>query len=143
MSKSDQHFLDSFFNARSVAIVGATRNPAKLNHQLTENLVRLGYTGRLYPVNPNSTEISGLPAFDSVGNVPGEIDLVVISVPFPAVPGIIRECVEKRVKSIVIVSGGFSEAGAEGGRMQGEILNLARQNGVRILGPNTLSPINT
>jgi acetyltransferase len=143
MSKSDQHFLDSFFKARSVAIVGATRNPAKLNHQLTENMVRLGYTGRLYPINPNSTEISGLPAFASVGHVPGEIDLVVISLPFPAVPGVVRECVEKGVKRIVIVSGGFSEAGAEGARMQGEILNLARQNGVRILGPNTLSPVNT
>jgi len=143
MSKSDQHFLDSFFNARSVAIVGATRNPTKLNHQLTENMVRLGYTGRLYPINPNSTEISGLPAFASVGNVPGEIDLVVISLPFPAVSGVVRECVEKGVKRIVIVSGGFSEAGAEGERMQQEILNFARRNGVKILGPNTLSPINT
>ncbi|MBT9159212.1 MAG: acetate--CoA ligase family protein [Dehalococcoidia bacterium] len=143
MRKSDQHFLDPFFNARSVAIVGATLNPMKLNHQLTENLVRLGYSGRLYPVNRNSTEISGLPAFASVGNVPGEIDLVVISVPFPAVLGVVRECVEKGVKRIAIVSGGFSEAGAEGERLQREILNLAQQNGVRILGPNTLSPINT
>ncbi len=84
-----------------------------------------------------------MPAFASVGKVAGEIDLVVISVPFPAVLGVVRECIEKGVERIVIVSGGFSEAGAEGERMQREVLNLAQQNGVRILGPNTLSPINT
>lgn len=143
MSETDQHFLDSFFYAESVAIVGATQNSAKLSHQLTENMVRLGYTGKLYPVNPNSSEISGLPAFDSLGSIPGNVELVVIALPFPVVLDVVRQCVEIGVKSISIVSSGFSEAGAEGERLQQEILTLARKHGVRILGPNTLSPVNS
>jgi acyl-CoA synthetase (NDP forming) len=143
MSGSSEHFLNSFFNPRSVAIVGATRNPIKMNFQLTENLVRLGFAGKVYLVNPNTSEILGTKTYPSLRNIPDELDLVVSAVPFRATLGIVKECVERNVKRIVIVAGGFSEAGAEGEELHREVVRLTRESGIRVLGPNTLSPINT
>jgi acyl-CoA synthetase (NDP forming) len=137
------HFLEGFFNPRSVAVVGATENPYKVNYRLLQNLVTLDFDGRLYPVNPNSKQILGLKAYRRLQDIPEEVDLVVSAVPAPVTIDIARDCDEIGVKQLVIVTGGFSEGGAEGQRLHDEIASYVEEKGIRTLGPNTLSPLNT
>ncbi|MFO7665649.1 MAG: CoA-binding protein [Desulfobacterales bacterium] len=137
------HFLQRFFNPESVAIVGATNNPLKMNFRVLQNLVHLEYEGKIYPVNPNTSEILGIKTFARLQDIPESIDLAVIAVPANKVPGIIRECGSKGVENIVIITGGFSEGGESGMKLQKEMKSLIKKNRIRILGPNTLSPINT
>ena len=139
----ETHPLHGFFFPRSVAIVGATNNPFKMNYRIMENLVKLNFQGTLYPVNPKSTEILGIKAYPSMESIPDKVDLVVSAIPAPKTIDIIKQCAAKQVKSIVIVTGGFSEGGGQGKRLHNEIYSLIRENGIRALGPNTLSPINT
>src|SRR5512136_1747693 len=135
--------LDILFNPQSIAVVGASRNPSTPNYNLLANLVRLKFSGSLYAVNPNVPEIDGMKVYPSLRNIEGEIDMVVSSVPAPATLDIIKDCVEKRVKVVVIVSGGFSEGGQDGRKAQEEIALLLKRAGIRAIGPNCLSPINT
>jgi acyl-CoA synthetase (NDP forming) len=138
-----KHFLDPFFYPKSVAIVGATRNPIKMNFQITENLRRLNFQGKIYPVNPNANEILGIKTYHSLKDIPDDIDLVVSAVPAHITKDVVKDCVEKGWKRMVIVAGVFSEGGEKGEEMQEEIVKLINENGIRVLGPNTLSPINT
>jgi acyl-CoA synthetase (NDP forming) len=135
--------LDILFNPDSIAVVGASRNPSTPNYNLLANLVRLKFQGRLYPVNPNVQEIDGMKSYPSLKDIEDEIDMVVSSVPAAATPDVIKDCVEKKVKVVVIVSGGFSEVGQDGRRVQEEIALLLKRAGIRAIGPNCLSPINT
>lgn len=135
--------LEVLFNPKSIAVVGASRNASTPNYNLLANLVRLKFPGSLYAVNPNVQEIDGMKVFPSLTSVEGEIDMVVSSVPAPATLDVIKDCVEKRVKVVVIVSGGFSEGGREGRKAQEEIASLLKRGGIRAIGPNCLSPINT
>ncbi len=142
MSNEKHHFLDLFFHPESVAVVGASRNPKTLHFHLVSNLIKLKFPGKVYPVNPSADEIMGLKAYPDVKSIAGDIDLAVICVPASKVLDIVRDCVAKRVKGVTIISGGFSEAGTEGKGVQDEILHLLRENGIRAIGPNALSPIN-
>jgi acyl-CoA synthetase (NDP forming) len=135
--------LDILFNPDSIAVVGASRNPSTPNYNLLANLVRLKFQGRLYPINPNVQEIDGMKAYPSLKSIEDEIDMVVSAVPAPATLDVIRDCVQKEVKVVVIVSGGFSEVGRDGRKVQEEIALLLKQAGIRAIGPNCLSPINT
>ncbi|MBI4773849.1 MAG: CoA-binding protein [Deltaproteobacteria bacterium] len=137
------HFLDKFFNPESIAMVGATNNPFKMNFQLTRNLVRLGFTGRIFPINPHSEEILGLKAYPALTDLHEPVDLVVSAVPALKTMGVMEQCARKGVKNVVIISGGFSEGGDEGQELHKNIGAFARRNGIRVLGPNTLSPVNT
>lgn len=137
------HFLDWFFNPASVAIVGATNNPLKMNFRVLQNLVNLGYTGRIYPVNPGTEEILGIKTFARLQDIPDSIDLVVISIPARKVPDVVRDCGEAGVKNIVVITGGFSEGGKRGWNLQKEMKALIGEKRIRTLGPNTLSPVNT
>jgi len=137
------HFLDSFFYPSSVAIVGASRSPLTLNYNLVSNLVKLGFRGEIYPVNPNADEILGTKAYARLKDIDSEIDLVVSAVPAHMTLDIVKQCAEKRVKGVVLVAGGFSEANERGRRVQDEIAHLLKQAGIRAIGPNALSPINT
>ena len=142
MGKTD-HFLDLFFNPKSVAIVGASRNKETVNYFLVSNLVNLGFPGKVYPVNPNATEIMGLKAYPRVTSIEDDVELAVISVPARITLDIVKDCVAKKVKGITIIAGGFSETGAEGRKTQDEIRRLLQENGIRVIGPNALSPINS
>ena len=141
MSK-EPHFLDLFFSPKSVAVVGASRNQTTANYWLTANLVNLKYPGKIYPVNPNATEIVGLKCYPSVRDIPGDVDLAAISVPAAATPGVVRDCVAKGVKAVVIIAGGFSETGTSGQGLQDEVRRLLKESGIRCVGPNSLSPLN-
>ena len=143
MSKGERHFLDFFFYPESVAVVGASRNPGTPNFYLVPNLVKLKFPGKIYPVNPNAEEIMGLKVYPDLKSIEGDIDLVVISVPASKTLDIVRDCVAKRVKGVTLIAGGFSETGEGGRRLQDEISSLLKENGIRAIGPNALSPINT
>ncbi len=136
------HFLDGFFNARSVAIIGATDNPFKINYRLLKNLIDMGYQGKIFPINPTVKEISGIRAYARLSDVGQYIDLVVSAVPSGKTLGVVKECVEEGIKRLVIVTGGFSEGGEEGRKLHEEIASLTKSAGIRTLGPNTLSPVN-
>jgi acyl-CoA synthetase (NDP forming) len=122
MSSVKQHFLDLFFYPESVAVVGASRNVNTFNFNLVANLINLKFPGKIYPVNPNAEEISGLKTYPDLKSIEGDIDLVIVAVAANKTPDIVRDCVAKGVKGVAIVSGGFSEIGEEGKRAQDEML---------------------
>jgi acetyl coenzyme A synthetase (ADP forming)-like protein len=142
----EYHFtivLSSLFNPRSVAVVGASQNPRKVGHAILNNLLRYGFGGKIYPVNPGHGMILGMKAVGSVLDIGEGLDLAVIAIPAALVPGALRECVEKGVSSAVIISAGFRESGEGGMALEAEVREIVRGSGIRILGPNCLGVINT
>lgn len=128
--------LDALFRPASVAVIGASENPAKLGHEILKNIVDSGFRGAIYPINPKAEKILGLACFKTIKEVPDKVDLAVVVVPAPAVPGVVDECGRKGVKAVVVITGGFAEAGAEGEELQRQIVEIARSHNIRILGPN-------
>ena len=122
------------FNARSVAVVGASANPVKYGRMTLDCLLEGGYDGTIYPVNPRGGEIRGLKAYPSVGAIPGRLDLVVIIVPFQFVEGILEQAAEKGAAGAVICSGGFKDAGRPD--LEEKLKQIGKKTGVRLLGPN-------
>jgi acetyl coenzyme A synthetase (ADP forming)-like protein len=135
--------LEMFFAPRSIAIVGAGREPGKLGYNVLHNLVHYGYQGQIYPINPKADEIMGLKCYPTVLDVPDAIDLAVIVVPARFVPDIMQQCGEKGVKGVVIITAGFKEAGLEGVKLEREVVRIAKEYGIRIVGPNCLGIIDT
>ena len=135
--------IDAMFNARSVAVVGASNNERKLGFHVMKSLIEGGYSGSIFPVNPGKGEILGVRSYASLMHVPGTVDLCIISLPAGLVPGIIRDCAEKDVKGIVLITAGFREIEDEsGGRLQDEIMDLADKAGIPVIGPNTFGIVN-
>ncbi len=134
--------LDLFFNAQSVAVVGASTNPAKIGYSIVHSLLHQGYRGTIYPINPKQEHVMGLSAYRTVSEVPGPIDLVVVAIPLSAVLEVIRDCASKGVHNMVIVSGGGKELGEEGLRLEREIAEVADMHSVRIVGPNCIGIFN-
>ncbi len=138
--------LDPFFDPKSIAVIGATSNPEKLGYAVLHNLVEGGFLreGReLYPINPKAGEILGLQAYPSVLQVPSPIDLAVIVIPYPHVPGVLQECGNSGIPAAVVISAGFREAGVEGARRERELVEIADSHGIRLIGPNCLGVIDT
>ena len=135
--------LEAFFTPQSVAVVGAARTPGKLGYGVLHNVLQYGYKGKVYPVNPKADEILGLKAYPSVLAVPGPVDLVVVVVPNRVVPQVMEECGQKGVKAAIIISAGFREAGMDGIKLEREVLGIASQNRIRVVGPNCLGIIST
>ncbi len=130
--------LDKFFNPRSVAIIGATHKEGKVGRVILENFIKR-FKGRIYPVNPKYGEVLGLKCYRNVKEIEDEIDLAVIAIPAPAVPQVMKDLAEKGVKAVIIISGGFRETGTEEGRrLEEEIGRIARENNIRVIGPNCL-----
>ncbi len=125
------------FSPNSVAVIGASNTPGSWGCGI---MMRLLDTAKrnIYPVNPTLSEVLGIAAYDSVVDIPDSIDLAVIVVPAPQVPTVLRECVQKRVRAAVIVSAGFAEVGDDGSKLEAELVNIARQGGIRFIGPNSL-----
>lgn len=137
--------LKAFFRPDSVAVIGASSDPKKLGYTVLKNLIEGGYVkrGRVFPINLKATEILGYRAYPSVLEVPEKIDLAIIVVPYPSVPNALRTCGEKEIPGAVIISAGFREAGMEGFEREQELLSIARQYGIRLVGPNCLGIIDT
>ena len=136
--------IDILFNPRSVAIVGASKDASKFGTKIINNLFYLGYEGSIFPVNPGASEIAGLKCYPQVSCIPQDVDLAVIVVPASRVPDVVRDCANKGVGGVVIISSGFAELGREEGiQRQREIVDIATKVGMRIVGPNTTGILDT
>jgi acetyl coenzyme A synthetase (ADP forming)-like protein len=135
--------LDHFFNPKTVAVIGASRTPGKVGHDILKNLIQYGYQGAVYPVNPEASEILGIKAYPSILDVPGEIGLAVVVVPPKGVSEVIGQCGKKGVEAAVIITAGFRESGSEGTKLEDELVKKAKESGVRVIGPNCLGIIDT
>jgi acetate---CoA ligase (ADP-forming) len=129
--------------ARSIAVVGASRNPATIGGRLLRNLVTEPFSGVVYPVNPVAEAVQGVAAYPSVLDVPGDVDLAFVVVPAPDVIGVAKQCAEKGVGALVVISAGFAETGEAGRDLQQELLGVCRSTGMRMIGPNCMGVINT
>jgi acetate---CoA ligase (ADP-forming) len=139
---SDNAALDYFFNPRSIALVGVSKDFRKPSGRSLNALTKWAYAGKLYPINPRHEEINGIKCYPSLLDVPGEVDMVIISIPAESVLESLEECATKKVKAVVIFSSGFAEVGPEGKALQERITQLARKYNLRILGPNCVGLVN-
>jgi len=134
--------LEPFFKPKSIAVIGASRNPAKIGYQLLRSIILAGYDKPIYPINPKADEILGLKAYPSILEVEDEVDLAVIAVPAPIVPKVTEECGKKGVKCVIVISGGFKEVGGEGAKLEEEVVKIAKKYGMRLMGPNCIGVYN-
>ncbi len=130
--------LDPIFSPKSVAIIGATENPGSVGRTILENMVKGGFAGKLFPVNPKRPTVLGIKAYTSITEVPEKADLAVIITPPATVPGIVRDCGKAGVKGVIIISAGFKEIGPVGVELERQVLEEANKAGIRIVGPNCL-----
>jgi acetyl coenzyme A synthetase (ADP forming)-like protein len=137
--------IQAFFQPRSVAVIGASTNPAKLGYAVVKNMIECGFTqhGTVYPINPAAPQILGLQAYASVSDVPESIDLAVLVIPFAHVPEALRECGKKGIPAAIVISAGFREAGKEGLERELELVEIAKEYDLRLVGPNCLGIIDT
>lgn len=129
--------MDFFFNPRGIAVVGATPNHRKGGYAILKNLIN-GYKGNIYPVNPRYGEIEGLSCYSSVRAIPGHVDLAIVFVPAILVLASLEDCAAKGVLGVMIESGGFAETGQDGISLQQSLMDISRQTGMRLWGPNCM-----
>lgn len=134
--------LRPFFEANSVAIIGASRKMGKAGYNIIDNLLRFGYKGEIYPINPSAQTILGLAAYPNIAQTPKLAELVIIVLPPPLVLPAIEECAARRVKSVIIESAGFAELDRSGALVEKKIAETARRAGMRLMGPNSVGTIN-
>jgi acyl-CoA synthetase (NDP forming) len=134
--------LRPFFEPASVAVIGASRSQGKGGYNIIENLLRLGYPGRILPVNPQADSILGLPSYPDLKRVPARPELALIVLPPSLVMASLQECIDAGVKAVIIESAGFGEMDRPGARMERDIARLAGEAGIRIMGPNSVGTLN-
>jgi acyl-CoA synthetase (NDP forming)/RimJ/RimL family protein N-acetyltransferase len=127
----------------SIAVVGASRRSDSIGHHILANILAAGFTGSVHAVNREALEVLGLPAHTRVSEIPDHIDLAVVAVPAVEVPEVVADCAEAGVRTLLVVSAGFAESGEHGAQLQADLLTTARENGMRVLGPNSFGVINT
>jgi len=137
MEKSIVEQLRPIFDPKSVAVIGASIDTSKFGGRAFFLPIQTGYRGAIYPVNPQHSEIGGTKAYPSILDIPDEVELAIIAVVAPLVPKAIEECVKKGVKGVIMISAGFGEIGAEGKKLQDEVVRIAHSAGIRIVGPNS------
>jgi acyl-CoA synthetase (NDP forming) len=138
-----EHVLKAFLEPKSIAIVGVSKTPNKPGYLTVRNLREFGFNGKIYLVNPEGGEILGFKTYKSIKDLPENIDLAVSMVPADDTLELLNDCAAKGTKNVLLVSGGFSESGEIGAKLQMEVVNLAKQKGIRIMGPNAVGPVNT
>ncbi len=128
--------LDNFFSPKSVAVLGASRNPGKPGHVIFRNFFEGDFKGKAYPVNPKAKELFGQKCYKSVEDIPGPVDLVIIVVPAPIVPLALRQCGKKKIKAAIIISAGFKEIGNV--KLEEEVKSIAKKYRIRLVGTNCI-----
>src|SRR5262249_38384180 len=132
-----------FFRPKSVAVIGASRDPASIGHRILEALVRNRFQGPVYPINPRAPVIGCIRAFPSVRDLPEPVDLAIVAVPREAVLGVVDDCAARGVRAVVVITAGFAEVGADGRQLQQQLLDKVRGYGMRMIGPNCMGLLNT
>lgn len=135
--------LARFFNARGVALVGASAQPAKLSYGVLQNLIRSGYPGPIYPVHPRGGEILGLPVYRSLAEVPDPVELAILMVPAEQSLEVLEACGRRGIRAVILVASGFAERGDEGREREEQLRAVARRYGMRFIGPNAVGLIDT
>jgi acyl-CoA synthetase (NDP forming) len=136
MSENVDAQLDRIFKPKSLALIGASSNPSKWGGMVLGRVLSCAFRGRVYPVNPKETEISGLRAYRDVLEIPDPVDLAVFTIPAAEIPGAMKSCVEKGIKGAVVISADFAETGERGRALEEETVRIAREGGLRFIGPN-------
>ena len=135
----DLELLNCLLRPKSIAVIGASAKPGKIGYTVIDNLIRDGYKGKIYPINPEATEILGLKVYKNIGDVPDVVDAAVMTIPAKIVAQELIECGKAKVKGIILITSGFSEVGNKAG--EDELVTIARQYGMRILGPNIVGTL--
>ena len=135
--------LDPILKPRAIAVIGASRKADTIGHQIFANLVRYGFTGAVYPVNPQASAIQSVRAYPNVGELPERPDLAIVVIPKERVLGVVQECGQSRIPGLVVISAGFREIGGAGVARERELVDLVRRYGMRMVGPNCMGVLNT
>ncbi|OGN90791.1 MAG: hypothetical protein A2Z70_02795 [Chloroflexi bacterium RBG_13_48_17] len=135
--------LRPLLSPQTVAIIGASRHPGTIGYLLLQCMVQAGFTGTVYPVNPNTDSVMSIKAYASVLDVPGKVELAVISVPAKLVSKVTEECGKKGVRALIVISDGFKEVGPEGALREEELRDIIQRYSMRVVGPNCMGIINT
>ena len=138
----DKSYMEEFFTPRSIALVGASATPGKIGHSILDSLANYDYTGEVHPINPKVDEIFGRKCYKSILDIPGPVDLVVISIDLSRTPAILEDCAKKGVHSVVIVSGGGKELGGQRAEYEAQVKKLSAEHNIRIIGPNCIGMFN-
>jgi acyl-CoA synthetase (NDP forming) len=133
-----QSYLDPFFNGKSLALIGASANPNKWGFRILANIVAGNFTGSIYPINPKGGTLFGLEIYPSLNKIPQSVDLAVITIPAEKVAMALEECARKGIRSVVVISSGFSETGEEGRLLEKQLALSAKDKGLHFIGPNTM-----
>ncbi len=135
--------LSALFEPQAVAVFGSMQSRSGTAYGVIKNMLDFGFSGKIYPINPSSRKVLGLDVYSNIDEIAANIDLVIIIIPPAAVPEVVEQCAQKGIRAAIVVSEGFAEASEEGGRLQSQLVDISRRNGIRILGPNTLGVLNT
>lgn len=135
--------LTPFINPRGVAVIGASTDPNKLGYGLSRNLIQSHYQGAIHFVNPKGGQLLGRPVYPTIADIPDPVDLAVILIPAPYVPQVLKECGQRGIPAAIIGSGGFREVSAQGAALEADCLLIAREFGIRLLGPNCVGLLDT
>jgi len=130
--------LEAFFNPKSIAVVGASREEGKTGREILANILADGFQGKVFPVNPKATEVEGLPCYPDLASIGEAPDLVVVVVPASIVPAVAEQCAAVGAGGIIIITAGFKEVGVEGKALEERVVGIARRAGIRVIGPNCL-----
>jgi acyl-CoA synthetase (NDP forming)/GNAT superfamily N-acetyltransferase len=141
--RSEARSVHNVLHPRSVAVIGASTDPAKIGHAVLMNLLRGNFAGPVYPVNPEARSVRGVRAYATVTDIPDEVDLAVVAVPAAVTAEVMDSCLAKGVKALVVLSAGFADAGTDGAVAQRRLAEEARAHGMRVVGPNALGVANT
>jgi len=136
-----QHNLNRIMKPRQIAVVGARERAGTIGNALMKNLLEGGFAGTVLPVNPKYKKIHGLPTYKSVSDLEDGVDLAVIATPIQTVPGVVQECVDRKIGGAVIISAGGKEVGTQGSEIEAKIRTIALPSGFRLIGPNCLGVI--
>jgi len=138
----EKQSLEALFAPESVAVIGATDRAGTVGRTVLQNLLHPAFHGRVYPVNPQRSEILGARSYQRIGDVPEPVDLVVLATPAVTIPGLIGECIDAKARSAVVISAGFKERGAEGVALEQQIQEQLKRSSMRLIGPNCLGVMN-
>ncbi len=142
-AEAERASLRAVFEPKTIAVIGASRNPVSVGGALFRNLLRWGFTGAVYPINPAASSIAGVRAYASISEMPEVAELAFIVVPAPLVIELARQCAVAGVRALCVISAGFAETGESGRAAQSELLDVCRASGMRLVGPNCMGLVNT
>ncbi len=135
----DKNQINGLLRPKSVAVIGASTTPGKIGYTVVDNLIKGGYSGTIYPINPSATELLGLKVYPSITDVPGSVDSAIVTVPAKLLPAVTEECGKKGVKGLIVITSGFGEVGRKD--LEDEMVSTAKRYNMRILGPNIVGSL--